>query len=37
MYSVLNKEKIKQVYDISIPAWKESLRECLTRIAAGDA
>lgn len=28
-YSVLNKQKIKTTYNISIPHWKESLKECL--------
>ena len=28
-YSVLNKEKIKSTYNIEIPFWKDSLRECL--------
>ncbi|MBK3518455.1 dTDP-4-dehydrorhamnose reductase [Carboxylicivirga marina] len=28
-YSVLNKAKIKQVYNVSIPYWKDSLDKCL--------
>ena len=28
-FSVLNKDKIKAVYDIEIPHWKSSLEECL--------
>jgi len=28
-YSLLNKEKIKNSYDIEIPYWKDSLKECL--------
>ncbi|WP_288356622.1 dTDP-4-dehydrorhamnose reductase [uncultured Cycloclasticus sp.] len=28
-YSVLNKAKIKQAYDIQIPYWKEALQRCL--------
>ncbi len=28
-YSVLNKHKIKQTYQISIPHWQESLKECI--------
>lgn len=28
-YSVLNKRKIKEVYNVSIPYWKESLKLCL--------
>lgn len=31
-YSVLNKGKIKEVLNISIPYWKESLKMCLSRI-----
>ena len=29
LYSVLNKEKIKNVFNIEIPHWKESLVKCL--------
>ncbi len=28
-YSVLNKTKIKQAFDITIPYWKDSLQQCL--------
>ncbi len=28
-YSVLNKAKIKQTYNLNIPYWKDSLRQCL--------
>ena len=31
-YSVLNKAKIKSELKISIPYWKDSLKECLTKI-----
>ncbi len=31
-YSVLNKAKIKSELEISIPYWKDSLRECLKKI-----
>lgn len=31
-YSVLNKIKIKSQLGVSIPYWKDSLRECLTQI-----
>ena len=31
-YSLLNKSKIKQEFDILIPYWKDSLKECLTMI-----
>lgn len=31
-YSVLNKSKIKKEFNISIPYWKESLQECITKI-----
>jgi dTDP-4-dehydrorhamnose reductase len=34
-YSVLDKSKIKQAYDIQIPWWKDSLKDCLIRIAEG--
>jgi dTDP-4-dehydrorhamnose reductase len=34
-YSVLNKSKIKQAYGIQIPWWKDSLKDCLIRIAKG--
>lgn len=28
-YSVLDKTKIKQTYDITVPYWEDSLRECI--------
>ena len=28
-YSVLNKKKIKEIYHIEIPFWKDSLSACL--------
>jgi dTDP-4-dehydrorhamnose reductase len=28
-YSLLNKAKIKHDYDLSIPYWKDSLKQCL--------
>ncbi|WP_150465536.1 dTDP-4-dehydrorhamnose reductase [Francisella sp. SYW-2] len=31
-YSVLNKSKIKSDFDIKIPYWKDSLKDCITRI-----
>ena len=31
-YSVLNKEKIKTDFNIDIPDWKESLRECIIKL-----
>jgi len=31
-YSVLNCDKIKRTFDITIPYWKDSLRACLTLI-----
>lgn len=31
-YSILNKSKIKSTFNISIPYWKDSLRECLDRL-----
>ncbi|WOE69451.1 dTDP-4-dehydrorhamnose reductase [Hydrogenimonas thermophila] len=31
-YSVLNKLKIKNDFNIHIPYWKDSLRECITKI-----
>lgn len=33
-FSVLNKEKIKQHFSISIPHWSVGLRECLTQLRA---
>ena len=32
-YSVLDKTKIKQTYNIEIPYWEESLRECVLKLA----
>ena len=32
-YSLLNKAKIKEHFDIEIPYWKESLQACLQRIS----
>jgi dTDP-4-dehydrorhamnose reductase len=32
MYSVLNKEKIKNTFDIVIPKWEDSLIQCLKKI-----
>ena len=31
-YSVLDKTKIKQTYDIEIPYWEESLAECIKKL-----
>jgi len=31
-YSVLDKTKIKQAYNIEIPYWEESLRECIAEL-----
>lgn len=31
-YSVLDKTKIKQVYDIEIPYWEESLAKCISQL-----
>lgn len=31
-YSVLDKTKIKQAYDIEIPYWEESLKECIDKL-----
>ena len=31
-YSVLNKQKIKETYNIQIPYWKDALKECLEKI-----
>nr|WP_319397890.1 dTDP-4-dehydrorhamnose reductase [uncultured Carboxylicivirga sp.] len=32
-YSVLNKTKIKTIYKVDIPYWKDSLKECLSQIS----
>jgi len=34
-YSVLNKKKIKNEFNVEIPYWRDSLRECLKRINNG--
>lgn len=31
-YSLLNKSKIKDYYNITIPFWKDSLKECLVKL-----
>ncbi|MBY7734759.1 dTDP-4-dehydrorhamnose reductase [Francisella philomiragia] len=31
-YAVLNKSKIKSDFDIELPYWKDSLKDCVTRI-----
>ena len=31
-YSVLNKQKIKETFDLEIPHWKESLRQCIANL-----
>ena len=31
-YSVLDKTKIKQTYDMEIPHWEESLQECIEKV-----
>lgn len=31
-YSVLNKTKIKDTYNLTIPYWKDSLKQCLTAL-----
>ncbi len=31
-YSVLNKTKIKETYNIQIPYWRDSLKECLEKL-----
>jgi len=31
-YSLLNKSKIKNYYNITIPFWKDSLKECLVKL-----
>ncbi len=35
-YSVLNKSKIKNEFNINIPYWKDSLRECITKIMSDE-
>jgi dTDP-4-dehydrorhamnose reductase len=31
-YSVLDKTKIKQTYDVEVPYWVDSLRECIEQL-----
>ena len=31
-YSVLNKKKIREDFNIEIPNWKESLKECIIKL-----
>jgi dTDP-4-dehydrorhamnose reductase len=31
-YSVLDKTKIKTTFDIEIPHWEESLKQCLIKL-----
>ena len=31
-YSVLDKTKIKKTYDIEIPYWEESLKDCIEKL-----
>ncbi|HPF94156.1 MAG TPA: sugar nucleotide-binding protein, partial [Tenuifilaceae bacterium] len=31
-YSVLNKQKVKSAFGISIPYWRDSLKECLNSL-----
>lgn len=33
-YSLLNTEKIREAYDLSIPFWRESLEKCMRRLLA---
>jgi dTDP-4-dehydrorhamnose reductase len=35
-YSVLNKTRIKQKYGVTIPHWKDSLRDCIRRIEGNE-
>ena len=32
-YSVLDKTKIKNTYDVEVPYWEESLRECISKLS----
>ena len=32
IYSVLNKQKIKQTYSLEIPYWVDSLEKCLSTV-----
>lgn len=34
-FSVLNKRKIKEAFDIEIPHWRDSLKSCLERVVEG--
>lgn len=34
LYSVMSNEKIKSTYDLNLPNWRESLRNCIERIPA---
>ena len=34
-YSAFNKEKIKATYHITIPAWRDSLADCIARLQQG--
>ena len=36
-FSVLNKDKIKETFALTIPHWRTSLRECLKRITADES
>lgn len=33
-YSVLDKSKVKQTYDIEVPYWEDSLADCISRLQA---
>jgi len=35
-YSVFNKSKIKQRFNVDIPYWRDSLKECIARILGSD-
>ena len=35
-YSVLNKKKIKNTYNITVPYWRNSLEKCLEKISQGN-
>ena len=35
LYSVMDKSKIRRVYNITPRLWKESLRDCMARLKAG--
>ena len=36
-YSVLNKSKIKQAYNLNIPYWKDSLYICIKKLQENNA